>query len=255
MARFLAVISVLALLAAGVAGWRLLDAPIVSVTVQGDMDAAERLQVEQTLKRILQGGLLSVDLLEIRTALYDLSWPRRVSVRRVWPDKLVLSLEKALVVAGWGNDYLTIDGDVVQLAAQYREMVQFDCQHTLPNAALELYQRLQSDVSSAGLKIARLQENDLGEWTLTFKSGFELNIGASELDDRVQRFVAVYLSELSDQVAQVATIDARYANGVAVSWHDQPSTGLVPGQLAHASETRLATSVAGNHTRRKNGLR
>lgn len=255
MARLIAVSSVLLLLVTGVAAWRLLDAPIVSVTVRGDLDSAERLQVEQALKRNLRGGLLSVDLLEIRNALNELSWPRRVSVRRVWPDGLVLSLEKALVVAGWGADYLTIDGEVVQLAAQYNELVHFDCRHTSPKAALELYQRLQRDVSGAELKIAHLQENDLGEWTLTFNNGINLNIGASELDERIQRFVAVYLSELSGRVDQVAAVDARYANGVAVSWHDEPTAQLAHEQPVQESETRLAMSVAGHHARRNNGLR
>jgi cell division protein FtsQ len=242
MARLIAVCSVVMLLVAGIATWRMLDAPIVSVTVRGNLDSAERLQVEEALSSNLHGGLLSVDLVEIRNALKELSWPRHVSVRRVWPEGLVVSLEKALVVAGWGKDYLTIDGEVVQLAAQQNELVLFNCRHVSPKAALELYQRLQRDVAAVDLKIAQLEENALGEWTLTFSNGINLNIGADELDARVQRFITVYLSELSDRVDQVASVDARYANGVAVSWHEEPTV-------------RLAMGMADHQTRTENGLR
>lgn len=242
MARLIAVCSVVMLLVAGIATWRMLNAPIVSVTVRGNLDSAERLQVEEALSSNLHGGLLSVDLVEIRNALKELSWPRHVSVRRVWPEGLVVSLEKALVVAGWGKDYLTIDGEVVQLAAQQNELVLFNCRHVSPKAALELYQRLQRDVAAVDLKIAQLEENALGEWTLTFSNGINLNIGADELDARVQRFITVYLSELSDRVDQVASVDARYANGVAVSWHEEPTV-------------RLAMGMADHQTRTENGLR
>jgi cell division protein FtsQ len=255
MARLIALSSIVLLLAGVVAAWRGLDASIVNVTVLGDLDSAERQQVEETLRRNLRGGLLGADLALISNALNNLSWPRRVSVRRVWPDGLVLSLEKALVVAGWGDDYLTIDGDVVQLAGQHEELVNFDCQHTSPIAALELYQRLQRDVSAADLKIAQLKENDLGEWTLTFSNDIDLNIGASELDERVQRFTTVYLSELSDQVAEVAMVDARYANGVAVSWRNAPGERGVTDRLVQNPETRLEMSVAGHHASRKYGVR
>jgi len=237
MARLIAVCSVVMLLVTGIATWRMLDAPIVSVTVRGNLDSAERLQVEEALSSNLHGGLLSVDLVEIRNALKELSWPRHVSVRRVWPEGLVVSLEKALVVAGWGKDYLTIDGEVVQLAAQQNELVLFNCRHMSPKAALELYQRLQRDVAAVDLKIAQLEENALGEWTLTFSNGINLNIGADELDARVQRFIAVYSSELSDRVDQVASVDARYANGVAVSWHEEPTVQLAMGMADHQTRT------------------
>jgi len=95
----------------------------------------------------------------------------------------------------------------------------------------------------------------LGEWTLTFSNGINLNIGAGEFDARVQRFVAVYASELSGLVDQVATVDARYANGIAVSWHEQATAQLAEEQLPREPETDLAMSVADNQTRTENGLR
>ena len=135
-----------------------------------------------------------------------------------------------------GRD-LTIDGEVVQLAAQQNELVLFNCRHMSPKAALELYQRLQRDVAAVDLKIAQLEENALGEWTLTFSNGINLNIGADELDARVQRFIAVYSSELSDRVDQVVSVDARYANGVAVSWHEEPTVQLAMGMADHQTRT------------------
>jgi cell division protein FtsQ len=231
MANLGASAMIIALLLAAMTAWQLLDRPIGEVRVKGRLNPAEQKQVRESLSSTIDGGLLSADIQATRSALQALSWPRHVNVRRVWPGRLEVTLDKALVVAGWGKDYLTIEGKVVQLAARQPDLVQFDCRHTAPGAALELYQRLQRDVSSANLKIQRLEENRLGEWSLTFSNGIGLNIGGSELDERVRRFVAVYQAELAGRVQQVVSVDARYANGVAVSWRDTdtqlPSTGTV----------------------------
>lgn len=249
MARVLAISALLLLGIVALAVWRLLNAPISRIEVSGELDRAERVQVETAIISALDGGLLSVDLQAIADELKALSWPRRVSVRRVWPDALKIDLARALVVAGWGDDYLTIDGQVVQLAAQQHELVRFDCELTAPKTALELYQRLQREVADAGLQIHRLQENALGEWTLTFANGIVLNIGSSELGDRVGRFVLIYQKELHTQVNQLAAVDARYANGIAVRWRQQPD------MRDPESAQSLAMNHAGQQMRVKHGSR
>lgn len=250
MTRIVAVVALLLMMIATAAVWRLLDAPVVEVRVSGELDQAERAQVELAIAESLDGGLLSADLNDIHDALRALSWPRHVSIRRVWPNSLEVSVAKALVVAGWGEDYLTIDGQVVQLASDQRDLVHFDCQLTAPKTALELYQRLQRDVAAAGLQITHLHENGLGEWTLTFSNAIELNIGASDLTDRVTRFVSVYQQQLQHRTQEVVLVDARYANGIAVSWRAAPAPGRERGL-----DDRLAMHDAGNQMRVSNGSR
>ena len=245
MANLSASAMIIALLMAAMTVWHLLDRPISEVRVEGRLNPAEQNQVRESLAGSIDGGLLSADIQVTRSALQALSWPRHVNVRRVWPDRLEVTLDKALVVAGWGEDYLTIEGEVVQLAARQPDLVQFDCRHTAPGAALELYQRLQRTVSPANLKIQRLKENQLGEWTLAFSNGVALNIGSSEFDDRVRRFVAVYRAELAERAQQVVSVDARYANGIAVSWRDADT------QLQNSG----TVTVASNDMRARHGFR
>lgn len=249
MARVLAISSILLLGIVALALWRVLDAPISRIEVSGELDSAERVQVESAIQTALRGGLLSVDLQAIRDELKALSWPRRVSIRRVWPDTLEVDVARALVVAGWGDDYLTIDGQVIQMAGQEHELVHFDCELTAPKTALELYQRLQREVATTGLQIIRLKENALGEWTLTFDNNIKLNVGSSELGGRVGRFVVVYRQELHSQADRVAVVDARYANGIAVRWRAQPELS------DPKSAERLAMNNAGQQMRVNHGIR
>lgn len=242
-----AVLVLVLVASAGTLLWLQLDRPISTVRVAGQLNAEEQAQVRKALRPLLSRGLLSVDLEAMTSVLSGLSWPRDVSVRRIWPDSLEVRLDKALVVAAWNEGYLTMGGDVVQLASAEQGLVSFDCELTHPQAALELYQRLQREVAPAALKIERLRENALGEWTLTFDNALVLTLGDTDLDERLERFVAVYRTELSNRLPEIERVDARYANGIAVSWRPQDAA------LVAAAEPG-GVETADNYARPKHGF-
>jgi cell division protein FtsQ len=216
------VLVLLSLALAGTVFWIRLDAPVQRILVQGKLDAAEKAQITDVVAAHLDGGLLGADLDELTARLVELSWPRQVSIRRVWPDQLVIRVAKAMVVAAWDDAYLTSDGQVVRLAEKRPDLVRFDCAITGPLPAMELFQRLDTAGAGTGLEITMLRENSRGEWTVVYGGNppgyLPVNLGAVDLHSRLARFVTVYRQSLADRVDNIAQIDARYANGVAVSW-------------------------------------
>ncbi len=251
MARTTPLLVLLALLAGGLLIWLKLDGPVTTVRVKGPLTPAEQAQVRDALRGQLTGGLLSADVHALRGAIRALSWPRQVSVRRVWPDSLEVALDKALVVASWNDAYLTMSGEVVQLAAPEGNLIAFECRLSQPLEALDLYQRLQRQAEAAGLAIARLEENALGEWTLEFSNALELTLGRRALSERLERFLAVYEAELGDRLQEIARVDARYANGIAVSWRAVEGTPAP----ALARLEPIPTGPNGFHTRAQHGFR
>ncbi len=239
----------LALLVGAVGAWHGLDTPVTSVRVLGTLNEAEQVQVREVVARQARGGILSTDLEALQASLEALSWPRRISVRRVWPDKLLLALDKALVVASWNGAYLTMDGEIVELATPVPGLVAFDCAHTEPLAALDLYQRLSRELSASTLELVGLEENQLGEWSLTFTDGLMVKLGREQHRARLRRFLAVYDAELAGRARQVASVDARYANGIAVRW--LAPAGDSAAQLAGVP----SASARGPITRAEHGFR
>lgn len=234
MAKLAAFLLVLLLAFGALVGWIELDAPISSVRVEGQLDAAERAAIRQVVVAELRagvhgaagpsGGILSTDLEALQQAIRDLSWPRHVTIRRLWPDGLVVSVDKEMVIAAWRDAYLNTEGKVVQWPVVRADLPIFDCQVSQPRAAMEVYQRLNDATARVGLRIDRLAQNELGEWTVSFSGGIKLVLGSERLTQRVARFLVVYERELVHKKDSVEQVDARYANGVAVRWR-QPLRG------------------------------
>lgn len=213
----LVVLAVLTLAAWSV--WEQLDRPVRSVRVEGKLSAGEQQAIRDVVSESLDQGVLSLDMADLSRRIRALSWPRSVRVRRVWPDALVIRVERESVVAAWGDGgYLTSAGKVVRLADGGRDVPHLVTSMAPPRRAMEVYQMLESRVKPAGFSIARLEENELGEWLMTFEDGITVALGNEALSERLERFLLGYRRALHERREEIAHVDARYDNGIAVGW-------------------------------------
>jgi cell division protein FtsQ len=187
------------------------------------LSQAEQGAVRDVVSRSLKHGILSLDVADLGRRIRELSWPRSVAVRRVWPDALVIKVEKESVVAAWGDGgYLTSAGKIVRLADGAHDVPELVTSLTAPRRAMEVYQMFESRVNAAGFSIVRLEENPLGEWLMTFDSGTTVALGNEALTERLERFLFAYRRALAQHEGELAHVDLRYDNGLAVRWTDGP---------------------------------
>jgi cell division protein FtsQ len=206
--------------------WRQLDRPVRAVRVEGLLTLAEQGAIRDVVSRSLDQGVLSLDVADLNRRIRELSWPRAVEVRRVWPDGLMIRVEKESVVAAWGDGgYLTSAGKIVQLAEGEIDVPELATSLSPPRRAMEVYQMLQSRVNPAGFTIVRLEENLLGEWLMTFDGGATVALGNEAITERLERFLFAYRRALAAHEGEIAHVDVRYDSGLAVRWAELPGVG------------------------------
>jgi cell division protein FtsQ len=226
MAKVMSLLFIIGMLSVTLVVYVQLDQPVRRVQVLGQLDSAERGQVKGAVQKTLDGGLLSADLEDLSRGILKLGWPRNVAIRRDWPGGLIIEVEKPAVVARWQDAYLASDGRVIRLPTERQDLPRFDCSISEPRRAMEMYLRLNEIAAGAGLRIATLTENPFGEWKVAFRTPHQLDLvvrlGAQSAAERLQRFAVVYRQHLAGKAEQIDTVDARYDNGVAVSWALEP---------------------------------
>lgn len=220
MVRWLAPLTLMALLGAVLTLAHHLNQPVGLVRVIGDLNAHERQAIREVVSPYLDQGLLRLRLDSIKSDLYRLSWPRTVSVRRLWPAGLSIHVDKQQALARWGaGGYLSSEGAVIPAAGEdLAGLPELDCKRSTPSEAMDLYRLLSEALEPTGARIARLSESSLGEWSAELDTGPRVVLGRERLVERMQRFSVVYARVLRDQLEAVGYADARYANGVAVRW-------------------------------------
>ena len=86
----------------------LVNRPLGEVRIEGALRDAERRLVQEQLHGLLQGAqparILTVDLEAVAAGIRSLGWAQAVTVRRVWPETLIVAIQRQLLVARWQGD-------------------------------------------------------------------------------------------------------------------------------------------------------
>ena len=242
--RLMFVVTVASILVLVFALWRELDNDVEKFIINGDLTPSERASIREVLADAEWaeiGGVLSLNLAAVAGQVRTLPWARDVSVRRSWPDALVVTLHRAQPVARWGNDeYLSVGGSLLTLPDAYVGLPRFDVALAAPEQSMEVYRLLDQLTAGHDLSIAELRQNPLGEWSLQLTADgatFSVRLGSEQLSRRMGRFVNAYNRTLRDDSRALQYVDARYASGLAVRFVEGPGSALLAANAAVSSQS------------------
>jgi cell division protein FtsQ len=204
------------------------DRPISKIAVQGDLSYISQQAVQQRIAPFVAASFFTIDLAGMRTELEQMPWIAHAEVRRVWPDQVVIRLEEQLPVARWGDEsLLNNQGQAFtpRELANYEHLPQLFGPQRAQQKVMQQYQVLSQMLRPLGFSIARLELRDRGSWFLTTGAGsagpgIELLLGRGNQVEKMRRFIAIYDKTLKEQITNIARIDLRYANGLAVGWRE-----------------------------------
>lgn len=211
-------------------GQRLLpyaDRPIAMVSVRGELSYVSQQAVQQRMAPYVEASFFEVDLDALRHDLERMPWIAHVEARRIWPDQIMVRLDEHLPIARWGDEAL-LNNNGQAFAPNdlvgYEHLPQLKGPKRAQQRVMQQYQMLNQMLRPLGLSIARLELRERGSWFLTTKQGVELLLGRDQLVEKMRRFAAIYQQELAQQGKNIARVDLRYANGLAVAWHQPTAT-------------------------------
>lgn len=192
--------------------------PVTELEVKNALAKTTRQEIEAAARARIGGNFFAVDPAGVRAALEQLPWVRRVSVRRIWPGRLEVTLEEHVALARWGDD---------ALVNTYGERFSGRTEQALPMflgpAGTELevarrYARFARLVAPLGAQLERVVLTPRYAWQLRLASGLHIVLGrdADAGESRLQRFVDAYPATLGKIARKHEHVDLRYPNGFAL---------------------------------------
>ena len=195
---------------------------ISSVRIVANLRWVSRLELTRAIAGRMRGGFFGVDVDAVRESALAVAWVRDVSVRRVWPGELHLTVLEDRPIARWAGGGFLSDRDVVLPARQkiaVNGLPVFDGPLQAIPKLREGLHRFSSILDGIGGGIERLERSAAGNWTLGFADGVRLVFRDGQ-ERQVRRFAAVYPAALEGRKKSIERIDLRYPNGFAVRWRD-----------------------------------
>lgn len=175
----------------------------------------------------IRGNFFTTNLDQVRTAFESVPWVRRATVRREWPDQLIVALEEHEALGTWGEDgrLLSIKGDLFTAnlaeADEDHELPQLNGPEGSEKEVLTRYAELGIWFAPSGMLPKALSLSSRYAWTVTLDNGTSVALGREQdkttLKTRVARLVGIYPQLASRLRDGIDTIDMRYPNGLALS--------------------------------------
>jgi cell division protein FtsQ len=195
--------------------------PIQAVRIEGDLERVDRGRLQEVVAPLATTGLLLVDVDAVRAAVERMPWVDRAYVRRLWPDRLLLTVVEQQPVARWDTTRLVnARGELFAVAAEEHPdgLPELRGPEGQARRLLEQYRLLDSLLSRAGQQVERLELDPRRAWRLTLAGGLDVELGRHQIRTRLERLLGLLIGWDGTQLASAQRIDLRYANGLAVRW-------------------------------------
>jgi cell division protein FtsQ len=195
-----------------------------------DLQHVNELTVRNGVLGKIRGNFFTTDLEQVRGTFEAVPWVRKASVRREWPNQLIVQVEEHEALGTWGEDgrLLSVKGDVFTAnlaeADEDHELPAFDGPAGSEKEVLARFAELRSMFAPIRLVPASLSLSSRYAWTVRLDNGMSVELGRERdpgkdgMKERVQRLVSIYPQLVARlQEGRIDTIDMRYPNGLALS--------------------------------------
>ena len=207
--------------------YKQIDTPLSKIMVGGNFNHLEEQELAELVNMEIDGGFLSMNLNQLRQELQSHPWIHQVSVRREWPSTLKVEVIEEVPIARWGKKgFLNRLGDQLSLPenSNLNSLPVLEADFGSSQAMIAQYLLLAELLAPTDLRLTELQRDAVGAWQIETASGVKIVLGRDQIIEKIRRLIVVWGSGLDVQLNNIATIDLRYPNGLAVSWRDQDIT-------------------------------
>jgi len=201
------------------------------VQIYGELTWIDKTKLNDIILKSIDGGFFSLSIDKLKATLEQLAWIESVSIRRVWPDVLQITANEQQPVAVWnGEQVINRYGEVFNPLDQElpKYLVKVSGPEGMHRILMGHYFAIQKQFQDVGLRVASLGINERRSLDVVLTNGVRLLLGRVRNNDEsveeVQRFIDAYKGALSPRFEEVALVDLRYTNGLAVRWKPHTNT-------------------------------
>lgn len=201
--------------------------PIRKIHALGTFNHLNENMLRQVVANTVQGGYFTLNVEEVQNAVKDIPWVAQASVRRVWPDTLAINVSEQLTEAEWAKGGLVNQQGVLFFPERNtypKGLPLFDGPSGSERNLSETYHLAQAIIQPLQLQISEIHMDSRRAISLKLNNGIELILGREDTRVRLERFARVYRKVLAQRANDIARVDMRYSNGLAVGWRT-PRTG------------------------------
>lgn len=197
--------------------------PINTLKIEAPCHFIGRHHIQKILQPYLNQSYLMFSEKNLTQDIKNIPWTETVSVKKIWPDQVVVQILERIPVAIYNNMILSDKGDLFKplKMKKFSDYPHFYGPKNQQKDILHIYEKLSKLLKTQDLFISEIHLRENQAWDITLNNGVILRLGKQDIKQRLSRFIEVYPKLFAARFDRISSVDLRYSNGIAVSWKKQ----------------------------------
>lgn len=196
----------------------------------GSLPAAGREEIRRLATEEMRGDWT---LAGLRGRILALDWVRDARLRYLFDGRVQVEVLPLVPVAAW-NLNLCLDSAGKVFRAACADESGLPALFGPDDAVVEVmsrYREVTRVLAPLGQELRRLGRDAHGRWSFETRDGVSVRLGYEDIPQRLDRYrLAIEQLERDGGLRRPRTVDARYGNGVAVTWREAQGRTLARGR-------------------------
>jgi cell division protein FtsQ len=195
--------------------------PIKTIHALGRFSKVDETMLRNVIAESIDGGYFAVNVSAVKQAVESLPWVHSASVSRIWPDTISITVVEEQAMAAWARGGLVNQQGAIILPmpeSYPKGLPVFNGPAGMERNMTEFYKSAKDVIEPLGIQITGLNLDSRGAYVIELSNDINLLLGREHTQSRLQRFARVYKKVLAKRSSDIARVDMRYSNGLAVGW-------------------------------------
>jgi cell division protein FtsQ len=194
--------------------------PIKTIQLSGIFKYIDQQEVEKALRPFVGKGFFSLDIQNVRNSLSDKPWTESVSIRRFWPDRVMIRIVEKKPLARWDDDHLLSDKAEIfsANATEFKGLPKVYGSNVEPKQVLQQYYAFSEQFRLLDETISQINIDSRGAVNIDLTNGLKIKVGRENVDSKIERLVSIYAQQIRPRRKEIQQLDLRYSNGFSIAW-------------------------------------
>ena len=207
------------------------DLPIKEIVIVNNYKHIDKEQINLIADRYVQSNYFKVDLDKIRFAFKKLPWVRDVSLRRKWPDKIVVSIEEHQVIARWNRvGLVNKEGEIFHAASEENLPLFIGSESHVKEITVK-YKEIRKILEKEIMDVSIISLSERLSWEITTTDRLKINLGKDDILQKLIQFTDNFKYVISELKSTIEYVDLRYRDGFSVRKTNSKSNKKIDKQL------------------------
>lgn len=216
---------------------------ITAIRIEGDMQRNSAANLRANVLPHLEGNFFTMDMQAARDAFEAAPWVRHAVVRRVFPNRLVATVEEHQPAGIWrepgaSDRLVNRQGEVFDAnLGEVDNLPEFEGNPGQATQVMAMYHRLAAKLLPLDSVPVRVSLSPRGAWEVELRQGEVIVLGRGSDDEVIQRldaFVRTITQVMTRHAQPWDRADLRHANGYALHFRTTPAAAGLRSASAQA---------------------